>query len=90
MKRADIPLWRRWIITPDEAAVLTGLSSQTIREFCMKGKIPCFKKGDHIKIPVKKAEEAFAKLAEDREGFTERHRADDIKEIKTQRRRKVQ
>lgn len=87
MKRGDIPLWKRLLVTPDELSALTGLSTQTIREFCFKGKIPSFKIGNNIKIPVKKAEEAFEKIAESRLGFEERHRAEDVKENKQRRRR---
>ncbi len=88
MKRADIPLWNRLVITPDEAAALTGLSINKIREFCLKGKIPSFKCGENIKIPVKKAEEAFEKMAEERYGFEERHRAEEVLKNNNQRRRR--
>ena len=87
MKRADIPVWRRLLITPDEMAALAGLTTKTIRDYCNQGKIPCFKIGNAVKIPVKKAEEALEILAMNREGFAERHRADELKGDKPKRRR---
>ena len=88
MKRSDVPLWNRLLITPDEASALTGLSPCLIREFCNKGKIPSFKTGSSIKIPVRKAEEAFEKMAEIREGYEERHRAEELVGGKQRRRRR--
>lgn len=87
VKREDIPLWRRILITPDEMAVLTGLSSETVRNYCRKGKLPCIKSGESVKIPREAAIKAFEEIANKEVAFPERHKAEDLKENSRRRRR---
>lgn len=66
MKRAEVPLWERIILTPEEMASLTGIGSKTIREYCLKGQLPNFKVGNSLKIPREQGIKAFERMAEER------------------------
>ena len=88
VKREDIPLWQRILITPDEMGALTGMNGDTIREYCQKGKLPCIRLGNSIKIPREAAIKAFSEIAEKEVAFPERHRTNEIKN-QTRRKRKA-